>query len=388
LTSKTIKTVLFAGIITAIILPFSGMDFAEAKDDANKKRNYVEEWQVIDKEVEKLVKDQDKDVKALSKLSKSDKVLEKIIEKRGLDIEALNQKINDLEQESINSLKMPDGLESKLFAAELDITQNYANLDKNPIWGAAVNYELQKVVVYVDADNNASDKITKEIIKKYGDLLVIEDKPKLIACTSPISSCTPLIGGIALARDNNPTHLAGTLGYKARDATGNTGFVTAAHVVDYCNPNCTGNTWMRQPYGSNPTSVGYATIVKQGMSQLDTAFVKTTVSIDDNTYQSSNQSMDATSYASSGDHKAGVFVYSRGTTSGEMYGSIDAISSSGWYGTTMSPQEGDSGGPIYKKTGGAGGTFTTKIYGHMFGAGGIYTSVHIVAQYGITPLLS
>jgi len=47
--TKTIKTVLFAGLIAAMILPFSGMDFAEARtaDDKipdNKLLDRGEDW--------------------------------------------------------------------------------------------------------------------------------------------------------------------------------------------------------------------------------------------------------------------------------------------------------------------------------------------------------
>ena len=47
MTSKTIKTILFASLIAAMILPFSGMDFAEAKEQPNK----IPEDKLVDRPV-------------------------------------------------------------------------------------------------------------------------------------------------------------------------------------------------------------------------------------------------------------------------------------------------------------------------------------------------
>ena len=40
MTTKTIKTILFAALLVAMVLPFSGMDFANADKIVNKKMNY------------------------------------------------------------------------------------------------------------------------------------------------------------------------------------------------------------------------------------------------------------------------------------------------------------------------------------------------------------
>lgn len=307
-----------------------------------------------------------------------------------MEIEALNQKINELEQESINSLKMDAGLEKRLLGIELAITKRYADtnspqyIGENPVWGAYVDYELQKVVVFVDPKYEEASKITRIIIEQYGtdSIQINNEVPKLTACSSQTSECRPLIGGIAISRDYDPNQLAGTLGYKARDSSGNIGFVTAGHVVDFWN---NGNTWMRQPVGGS--LVGFATIEQQGGSNLDFAFVQTITTINDDIFQSSNQVMDVTSYASSSEHAMGTFLYMKGVSSGELSGRITGTSSTGWYVTDMNPVEGDSGGPVYKKFAGAHGTFTVKIFGHMLNNAGIYGSVHGVnAMYGVTPL--
>jgi hypothetical protein len=142
---------------------------------------------------------------------------------------------------------------------------------------------------------------------------------------------------------------------------------------------------MKQPVSGG--FVGYATELHPGTSGLDTAFVRTITSINDDVYKGYNQSSDVKYIAVASDHYAGAFLYMMGTTSGEISGTITGISSSGWYVTSMSPQGGDSGGPVYKKIGGPGGTYTIKIFGHMFHAAGIYTSVHAITNnYGITPV--
>jgi len=393
MTYKNAKTILFTGLIAAMILPFSGMDFADAapnenaNDKANNNRNFLEEWRTLETEVSALAEAQVKSIEKLQNSFTTDTILENVIERRALDIEALNQQIDDLEQESIESMKMPIELEEKLFGIERTIIANNSNQEDNPFLGAYVDFELQKVVVFVDADNILANQITESITREYGNYVVIDNNlPIETACAYQTSSCRPLIGGLALARYADPGNLAGTLGYKAQDASGNIGFVTAEHVVDY---NHVGNTWMKQPV--NGGLVGYATITGEGTSNLDFAFVKTTTSINDDVYKSYNTVMDVTGYATThSQHYPGTFLYGKGVTSGEYSGTVNGYSSDGWYRLGgANPVGGDSGGPVYKKYAGAGGTYTVKIYGHMFNNAGFYGSVHgVIDNYDVTPLTS
>ena len=56
ITNKT-KTILFASLIAAMILPFSVMNFAEAKEDSIDKRNYFNEAALIFEENQELEKE-------------------------------------------------------------------------------------------------------------------------------------------------------------------------------------------------------------------------------------------------------------------------------------------------------------------------------------------
>lgn len=384
MTYRNAKTILFVSLIAAMILPFSAMEFAQAAQNEKTKRDFVAEWKILQDQVDVLREKQSEYRETMSKSIDTDEILQiaKSMDANDLKISSLIQQIDELEQESINSMKMDPKLEEKLFATEMEISKTY--LGDTAVWGAYVDYELKKVVVYVDATQQNADQISNSIITQYGkDVVEIDnDLPQPTACGSQTSTCRPLIGGIELSRYSDPSNRAGTLGYKATDSNGYTGFVTAAHVVNEGNP---GNIWMKQPI--NGGLVGYATEMHEGQGNLDTAFVRTTTSIDDDLYKGPNQVADVKYKAIASDHTMGAFLYMMGTSSGEITGTINGISSSGWYKTTMSPVSGDSGGPVYKKIGGAGGTYTIKIFGHMFSGAGIYTSVHAVTNnWGITPV--
>ena len=204
--TKTTKTILFASLIAAMILPFSGMMMAEAapnenaNENANNNRNFLEEWRTLETEVSALAEAQVRSIEKLQNSSAPDTILENVIERRALDIEALNQQIDDLEQESIESMKMPIGLEEELFGIERTIIANNSNQEDSPFWGAYVDFELQKVVVFVDADNILANQITESITREYGNDVVIDNNlPIETACAYQTSSCRPLIGGLALA---------------------------------------------------------------------------------------------------------------------------------------------------------------------------------------------
>jgi len=88
MTSKTIKTILFAGLIAAMILPFSNMDFADA-DKGDKNKEQQEKISKLKKSISenKELKDKTKDNKKKDKLSKDITILENI-----LDLEVLDSK--------------------------------------------------------------------------------------------------------------------------------------------------------------------------------------------------------------------------------------------------------------------------------------------------------
>ena len=386
MTTKNAKTILFASLIAAMILPFSGTQFAVGQDTED--RDFLAEWKVLQAQVDVLVQKQVAAKNSMDSSSNTDEIMQIIqnMDVTASEIETLNQKIDALEQESINSLKMAPQLEKALFTVEKEIIKTYKG--ETPVWGAYVDFKLQKVVVFIDNTLEGADEITEILVNQFGsDVVEIDNNiPAETACSSQTSTCRPLIGGIALARYDDSSNLAGTLGYKARDSSGNTGFVTAEHVVDYYS---TGNIWMKQPV--NGGLVGYATIMGEGTSNLDFAFVRTTTSINDDIFQSSNKVMDVTGYATThSQHYPGTFLYGKGVTSGEYSGTVNGYSSDGWYRLGGSnPQGGDSGGPVYKKFAGAHGTYTVHVYGHMFNNAGFYGSVHgVINNYNVTPLTS
>jgi len=88
MTYKNAKTILFAGIIAAMILPFSGMDFAEAKSSNT---NYDKLSSQIDKEIDKFVKKSEKFSDNPEKLAK---LKEKFADKQAKLIEKYQKKMS------------------------------------------------------------------------------------------------------------------------------------------------------------------------------------------------------------------------------------------------------------------------------------------------------
>ena len=104
---KSIKTILFASLIAAMILPFSGMDFAEAKKSDN--AGYDKLSSQIDKEIDKFVKQSEKFSDNPEKLAK------------------LNEKFADKQEKLITIQFIPEGrcfwhfIRSKLFCGGLGL---------------------------------------------------------------------------------------------------------------------------------------------------------------------------------------------------------------------------------------------------------------------------
>ncbi|MBS3052858.1 MAG: hypothetical protein J4428_05825 [Candidatus Aenigmarchaeota archaeon] len=191
---------------------------------------------------------------------------------------------------------------------------------------------------------------------------------------------------MAIARYDATTDLAGSIGYKAT-YNGNTGYVTAGHVVDYFN---TGNRKMIQSPGtgnliSDGTNMPFTKVVSAG----DVSFQKTSVSIDDDIYYSSNTKIDVASYATASSQHTGQFVYKMGAGNGLTYGQVNAhfTSVDTWRATAQSVT-GDSGGTIFQITGSSGGQYYGKVFGHVYAGGGdvLYQPTEkIIALYGIYP---
>lgn len=373
------------------------------------KIDYVNEWKTRDLQIMALDAQQRASQKAIDTLQENldstiitdlkpvlkeeIKQMQNEMNKRDQKINSLKQEIIELERQSIEFHKLTPQLEQKLNDIEKYLSNTHVDekssdfVGENPVEVIRIDNVQKKVVVMIDKERSSVFSpavLAQRLVNTLGSEYVMIEfaVPELVSCTgsTPMSECRPLVGGIALARYDAPTTLAGSIGYKATKGT-DTGFVTAAHVVDFSG---TGNTKMLQPV--NGAQVGTATIIKQGRSNGDYAFVKTTVSINDDIFINSSSAYDIASYASSSEHTSGSFLYKVGATSNLSWGSITgSIPSAGMITTSIPVSGGDSGGSVFKVISGT----SVKIFGHITEnhSGAYYTTVnHLInGIYNIVP---
>ena len=406
------KIILFASMIFVMILPFYAIDFAVAEkntlrsdmktiydqiknaDDTEKKqlqatyltknqnlneiihetpsRDFVEEWKIIDLQGMDLIEQQFNAKIDLESLSESEKIVKHAeIEQRDLQINKIRAQIDALQAEAIEFMKMDPDREKQFLKIATELYQKYNNTDSAFVM-AGINYEQKKMVVELTTDfdgtvdfENSSVAITEKIRDIVGDgnVLITVDSMELTACTNYLQKCSPLVGGVAIARADDPSDLSGSIGYKAtKDDV--VGYVTAGHSVDFYN---TGNRAILQPLNGSQISHGvdypFTTNAKSG----DVSFQKTLVNIDDDIYYSSNTKIDVSSYATNSSQHLGQFVYKMGAGSGLTWGYVQ----SHWkitdvWTTSASTSPGDSGGPLFNIDGYSDGQYSGKVFGHTF----------------------
>ena len=88
-TSRTIKTVLFAFLIAALILPFSGMNYAQAEMSDSQKERIIKKIQLLEDQIENAT---DESIKEKLQ-ARQQAMLEKLYE----EVEVENMKENEVE---------------------------------------------------------------------------------------------------------------------------------------------------------------------------------------------------------------------------------------------------------------------------------------------------
>ena len=135
------------------------------------------------------------------------------------------------------------------------------------------------------------------------------------SCTSKISQCDPLIGGIQVEAPFNSTFNAhGTLNIGATDNLGRKGFITASHVVG----NGTGQN-VGQPGLSNRTAGQVLTNPSlSGTRYSDSAFIQTSIYSADPTkiYRGTGQTYNVINEVPSTQTPYSTTVYMMGVTTG------------------------------------------------------------------------
>jgi len=257
MTTKTIKTILFASLIAAMVLPFSTMDFAQAKK-APDMTDYVSQYRDIDQKIRDNKKSIDDDNKKLEDKTKLSKVDIETIEKRINDKKGENDifwtQLAEIERLNIESYILDDETQAIFDNALETLTTNYLNT--NGVYDVYAENKYRKMVVVVDPDDfekssyagdrdafiaeleNAVEVNVEAVFEK----LVLTHST---SCPSPTSAChNPSKGGISVSKWGS-TGVGNTLGFKAFHPSHGYGFIIAKHEV----PN--GNEQVVQPKSSS-----------------------------------------------------------------------------------------------------------------------------------------
>lgn len=346
MTTKTIKTILFASLLVAMILPFSGMDFAEAESNKIGKTEIKTEKKqntVMNNAAEKLSKLQEK-----LDTSSNDKQKQNILDQmERVKEHAVNklQKIDEKRQASY------DKLTDKLTDNISDISKN--GQDKRIIPAIKIGYDsLEDALVVTIEPGHSSEEMeqyatfVRSVVGEEADIVLVEGETwNSSSCNSRSSNCNPIEGGVRMqVTDHGPC----TVGFKAT-YNGDSGFVTAGHCAD-------GNTGDDVGQSSLSNVVGEVrkeTFYQGSSTYCDCAFVETTTTVDSDIFGISS------SYQP--DHTHTVKKYDWVKMSGQVSGiktgyvtnwsdSVYMSNLSTWVRhvatATYSSTEGDSGAPV------------------------------------------
>lgn len=395
---KNLKTIIFASLITAMILPFSGMNYALAEESNN-------------------IRDKTTDIKNHEKILLDGVEIYKNHMEKILD---LNDKLIDPNVQSYTTLKnqldnekamlaefiaqnkaentIPEKKLTKLMKQQAKIEEKVIqkNLQRF-ITSIGIDTYTQEIQIGLDANTVNSgnkdriiNKIDQIIPNKVQWHIVLDtQRMSLDNCTNE-KYCSPLLGG------NTVKINTGGICSNGFQATigGIFGFVTAGHCAD----NKVGKTVV--DYQDDLLG----TVKKETFywgTECDCTFIEASSSQTDNkTYLSQGTQQTITSYTSSiyqgGDYiiksGAGEYGINYGVITGLNKSNFGYDSSIGWFWirglveSTAQSMEGDSGGTVI------GDPQSSSLYGIISGGDGNTKYYHvpidkIISKLGIAPIL-
>ncbi|CAE6485548.1 MAG TPA: trypsin-like serine protease [Candidatus Nitrosotenuis sp.] len=241
MTTKTIKAILFASLMVAMILPFSMMDVSagptenadeQTKEKAgktiirhNSRESEIPGWEVRDELLKKLDKTEDK--------------LERANTQKQIDaLTAQIQKWLDARMDE-SKKKLADEKSEILVNAHMNLVRTLgqkAAHEQLPVGGIGYDYANNALEIAIHPDVFSDENIPKyekNIRKIIGDevdiTFVKAQLVQLQSCTDRNTTpCEPIEGGVLFDVDDG---LPCTVGFKAT-YNSKTGFVTAGHCVN------------------------------------------------------------------------------------------------------------------------------------------------------------
>lgn len=325
MTFKNAKTVMFASLIAAMILPLTTMGFAVA-DDVNSEnigKTLIKE-KLSHKEIPLKIEKKNL-LKTYQELeSDSEKV---ILEKQ---IDALNNKITQWYEDRFDQSKYDLASEKQQILSEYIVELSYQkgiteSQKLLPISMIGYDYVENSLEISINPKYFTSENIEgylTEIRNVVGNQVDITISPmeilKTQACTSRTASvCDPIKGGVEFEVDND--YLC-TVGFKAT-YDGDTGFMTAGHCIE----NLTSVTINQPDHDSDDIGDGVEDYYYHN-SDCDCGFVKETHanrSMDDGVYGLVDPGQTANPFV-------GMTVTMSGAVSGNENGNVDHINTNAW----------------------------------------------------------
>jgi len=357
--TKTTKTILFASLITAMILPFSGMNFAEA-EKAPDMTDYESMYKEMDKKIRDNKKSIDADEKKLKDKSFSNNEI-KSIEKQLQDKKDKHEKFFDelaeIQLLNIESYKLDSETQKIFDDAKQALTDKYMN--ENGVYDLFTENKYRKIVLFIDPIA-LEDQTQQEV-----DSLVSEIKNSVdvdvdvhistpidthsTSCPSSTSACHPGKGGIQIAHAGSGG--GSTLGFKAYHPTHGYGFIIAGHEA------VSVGTQIVQP--DNGGTYGYVDVM--GSGTCDCAFVDFSGhSMYDQIWAPDVGTVYPVGVRNTAATPSGTFVMYDGIGSTTQLGTVIVEGSKYGY-VSMAPSGGDSGSAIFQPQ--VDGT--AKLYGML-----------------------
>lgn len=333
MTTKTIKTVLFAALILSIVVPMTSFNMVNA-DNSQSKKDFLDQKVNDFKELKKQQRELQKQLK---NLDDSDTATQSDIEAQ---IDDLSRQITILQDEVKQGVKVEKTKSDKLDKAFTKIGKTFLDesskkfTDSN-IVDVFVDPVGEQIVIMTSGEVSAEHQdLIKNKLAKNVNVIFVEGED--LACSNR-SNCTPIRGGLKITASSGVTIKTSTLGFFATQTDGDSGFITTSH-----------STYLNQDVKHNGSVIG-TTTDKVSNTSCDCAFVELasgTSTWSNSVYKTAATTYYITGYENKANTSVGDFVVMSGYTSDIESGLIVAF---GWWGmvyTTIDATYGDSGAPV------------------------------------------
>lgn len=242
MTSQTIKTILFASLMAALILPLSTVDFAEAD-----KKDLTDNEKRFQKFI-KLTEKQNSVIEKMEILIHEDGN-PKLIEKLEKQIEKLEKQRDKLQQEEINAVAISDeDLAALEYKAQRVLKEARDPNSKHFVNEGAVHFvnKVDRSIYIVVLDEKVRSKIGPQLEKStspikegkykmddidYNVEVIVKKSHPYVFCSNRDTNCSSMLGGLGVHHIGEDS----TLTFATKTQDGKVGFVMSGHGAHYEN---------------------------------------------------------------------------------------------------------------------------------------------------------